>query len=1085
MLVEPTDVGTVIIPGVGTGAATMTFLFTDVEGSTRMLDALGDAFPPTIEQHRSLLRAAFIRHGGEELGTEGDSFVVVFVSAAGAVAAALDAQLALRAHDWPDQPVHVRMGLHTGEAQTVNGEYYGMAIHLAGRIGAAAYGDQILLSHATAQLARDTLPSGAVLHDLGEHRLKDFPEPTRLLEVGHLGLRRIGIARSSAVLPNNLPPQLTSFVGRRAETREIHKLLETTRLLNVTGAGGSGKTRLALQLATDALEEYRDGAWFVDLAAIADDELVWSALARALGMTDQSAASLDESVMDRMRDRTMLVVLDNCEHVIAGAATVCRAIMAACHGVKLVATSREPLGIEGEMVWALPTLSVPAVDEALELIAASEAVALFRDRADRASPGFVLSEANAAAVADICRRLDGLPLAIELAAARVRTLTPAEIAARLDNRFALLTGGARGGLRRQQTLRAAVEWSHDLLSDEERVLFRRLSVFVNGFELEAAEAIAGSAPLDSFGVLDVLSALVDRSLVIADQHEQRTRYRLLETNREFAREQLAASGEAAELWQRHLDWYAALAEEAEPALDSGRGKVAWVERLVIELPNIHQAMAWAAGGGDRGTGLRLWAYLTELWPEIGAMAEGRDTYARLLGNDPVPSELRHHVAFALGRLVLLDGDFVEAVDVLEPFLDADPAEGPWIGRGLLVVALAYQRLGEPEAKALEVYDSARAAAEMHRDEFTVHDICSHIGRLHFAAGRHDDARRCLDEALSWFRANGIEHLVGSVLGDLAELELDAGNRDSAMALAAEAFTLQVGSGRKIRAAHGRRDYAVFARANGDYPLALQLLGEAADISRGLADVHAEWITLQLMRPMLTDLGRHDDAEFAARALLESVMVQRSPLFRAVALREVLGAGLNRGDLASARAALRELAPIADGLGPWWQEAIVGFDAAKLAFCAGETDVARAGFERAVAIARHENRLGSLPWSLSWLGHSLLLAGDRAAAIHCFTEALDLGGSRYPSPVELLRLLERTAELLVLPMQSESAQILAAAAAARARMRTPLLAFEAAIDASIATARAALGSDFDAAWATGAEMALDDVPAFALAALARL
>ena len=551
---------------------TVTFLFTDIEGSTGLVQALGPGYGAVLERHQALLRDAF--RAGVEVGTEGDSFFVAFPSATDAVAAAAAGQLALAAEPWPDgHPVRVRMGLHTGQASTGADGYVGFDVHRAARIAAAGYGGQVLLSESTHALVHRDLPDGVIVRDLGPHRLKDLTVPERIFQlvVGGLdddfpALRTLDSSRT------NLPAQLTSFVGRERELGELQELARAHRLVTVIGTGGTGKTRLMLQASAELVGEQADGVWLVELAPITDPELIVQAVARGLGIREDPGRPLMDTVVDFLRTKSLLILLDNCEHLIANCADLAEQVLASSSGVSLVATSREALGVTGEHVYQVPSLELP--DEALGLdehggqgasfeeVRDAEAVRLFVERATAVLPSFVLTPADAPAVVEICRRLDGIPLAIELAAARVPLLSVQEIAMRLGDRFRLLTGGRRTALPRQQTLQALIDWSWDLLTDDERRLLRRLSVFAGGCTLEAAAEVARlpdeAAPGDdpSLDTLDALGRLVGRSLVVVDRGGS-TRYHLLETIRQYARDRLVAADETTELRNRHLAFYPA------------------------------------------------------------------------------------------------------------------------------------------------------------------------------------------------------------------------------------------------------------------------------------------------------------------------------------------------------------------------------------------------------------------------------------------------------------------------------------------------------------------------------------------------
>ena len=581
---------------------TLTFLFTDIEGSTALLRRVGqDVYAQILAEHHALIRSVLASHDGRELNTLGDGFFAAFPSPRQGAAAVLAMQLALEAHAWPgEQPVRVRMGVHTGEgAQTAATGMLGLDVHRAARIAAVAYGGQIVLSEAAAVLARDWLPDGAVLTDLGAHRLKDLGRPEELFQLSAPGLqasfpqlRSLG----NPVLQNNLPVQPAKFVGRSRELAEVKALVEASPLVTLTGAGGCGKTRLSLQVAADLLDGTGDGVWLAELAAVTDEEAVAPVIAAALGVSVQRGHPAMDTLLDALAPQDVLIVVDNCEHLIGACAKIADAILRRCPRVHLLATSREPLGIGGETIYRVPSLSLPETDDPEPGTAeASEAVALFVDRAAEQGVAIPVDAHTAPLLVSICRRLDGMPLAIELAAARLRSLSLSELADRLDQRFRLLTGGSRAALERQQTLRATVHWSYSLLSAAEQQLLRRLAVFAESFDLSAAEAICGLGDIEALEVTGLLGSLVDKSLVQAEQAGDGLRYRLLETIRQFAAERLLETGtdEAAAVAAAHCEYFLSVAETAQAHLD-GPGQPEWLARLDADQANLWRAAEHAA-----------------------------------------------------------------------------------------------------------------------------------------------------------------------------------------------------------------------------------------------------------------------------------------------------------------------------------------------------------------------------------------------------------------------------------------------------------------------------------------------------------
>jgi predicted ATPase/class 3 adenylate cyclase/DNA-binding CsgD family transcriptional regulator len=598
---------------------TVTLLLADVEGSTRLWETQPDQMTAAMARMNQVVSETVATHDGVrpvEQG-EGDSFVAAFARASDAVACALELQRA------PLAPIRLRIGVHTGEIQLRDeGNYAGPTINRTARLRDLGHGGQTLLSGTTEDLVADRLPADSWLTDLGTHSLRDLPRPERVSQLCHPDLVNdfppLRVAK--AVVSQRLPTQLTSFVGRDEQLTEIRELLSNNRLVTLTGAGGVGKTRLAIQIAGQLSGEFGDEVWYVDLAPITDPDLVPLTVVRAFRLPDQPGRSTMDALTRFIADRQLLVVLDNCEHLLDATAALVVTLLAACPKLTLLTTSREPIGVAGEVSWRVPSLSL-----------ADEAVELFTDRARLARRDFAVNDDNAAVVAEICARLDGLPLAIELAAARVRALSLAEILGSLHDQFRLLTGGARTAVRRQQTLRASVDWSHALLTEPERVLFRRLAAFMGGFDLEAAQAIAGGGDVARYQVLDQLSLLVDKSLVVTDDSTGRTRYRLLETVRQYAQEKLGESGEADTVRTRHRDYYTKLAALLDtPARTDCEQRL---EQAETEIDNLRAAFSWSRENSDVESALALASSLHPLWQARGRLREGLTWFDVALADD--------------------------------------------------------------------------------------------------------------------------------------------------------------------------------------------------------------------------------------------------------------------------------------------------------------------------------------------------------------------------------------------------------------------------------------------------------------------
>jgi predicted ATPase/class 3 adenylate cyclase len=705
---------------------TFTFLFTDIEGSTALLDRLGEGpYTQLLADHHALIRSGLAAHDGREVDSQGDGFFAVFSSPRACMAAVIEMQHAIAAHAWPaGEQVRVRMGVYTGEASKTAAGLVGLDVHRAARVAAVGYGGQVLLSETTAALVRGSLPPGAALRDLGVHRLKDLGPPVRIFQLDAAGLpvdfpplRSLG----NPALPNNLPAQLATFVGRYRELSQLRALVESCRLVTLTGAGGSGKTRLGLQLAAELLDGSGDGVWLVELAAVTDETAVAPAISRALGIAEAPGRPALDTLLDALAPQDILIVLDNCEHLIGACAKIADAIVARCPKVHLLATSREPLGIGGETIYRVPSLSLPGPGEAGPAAArSSDAVALFAARARTQGASLRVDEQTAPVAVSICRHLDGMPLAIELAAARLRSLSLTDLHDRLDQRFRLLTGGSRTALRRQQTLRATVEWSYSLLTEAERLLLRRLSVFAEGFELDAAEAVCGFGGIAAFDVTDLLGSLVDKSLVVAEPAGETMRYRLLETIRHFAAERLVEAGEdeAAAVTMAHCAHFLCLAETAAIHL-TGLGQGQWLARLDAEQANLRRAADYATGRPDGTTRvLRFGVALGRYWEARSRDQEALGLLVPVLGRPDADADPGlFAAALATAGIAALECDRVVAIRLGEQGVELARRVGDerLLIESLATLCMAYYYAGESD-RALALGQEAVQRARQFGDD---------------------------------------------------------------------------------------------------------------------------------------------------------------------------------------------------------------------------------------------------------------------------------------------------------------------------------------------------------------------------------
>ena len=839
---------------------TVTFLFTDIEGSTLLLQELGDDWAGVLHEQRRLMRNAIAGNNGVELGTEGDSFFVVFASATDATQAVVSAQQALAAHEWTGgKPVRVRMGLHTGEARRVGDDYVGLDVHRAARIGACGHGGQVVISDSVYALVATALPSGVGIRDLGEHRLKDLPRPEHLYQLEIDGLPTdFPPLKTLDVRKNNLPLQLTSFFGRTAELAELKGLLAGGRLVSLVGTGGVGKTRLAIELATEVLEEF-GFVWLAELAPISDPDLVAQTLMTAIDVREQAGRTPTDALIDYFAPKSALVILDNCEHLVEPCAILAESLLEACPRLKIIATSREHLGVPGETSWRVPSLPVPDPERLppLEQVAESAAVALFVDRAITASPSFQLTKETAPQVVQVCQRLDGIPLAIELAAKRLSLLSLPQMITRLNDRFRLLTGGGRTALPRQQTLRAAIDWSHELLSEPERTLLRRVSVFAGGFSLELAEEICAWDPLDAADILDLLGTLVSKSLVV---YETGSRYRVLETIREYAVERAQSAGEYVELETRHRSRFLALAEEADHELH-GPEQRRWFDLIDIEIANFRAAFDSCLSHADAQAALRIAAGLGLYWRARGRFTEGRGWLERgLAPKEAVPASLRARALAWASYLAIYQGAYTQAQIRGEESLNLYRAAGDGWGMGFALQVLGAVALNQddyPNAAQLEQESVRYLRKTGDADGLGLSYV--YLGVVALRRGEYPEAMGLLEQALLNFREIGDVRRVSIALRLMGEVELCQGHYTPATTLLDESLAL-------VREANDRVDLGLTvyllgqaARAAENFPRARELFEESLAVAQEFNDTLSAGLALCELATVARQMGDADGA----------------------------------------------------------------------------------------------------------------------------------------------------------------------------------------------------------------------------------
>jgi predicted ATPase/class 3 adenylate cyclase len=788
------------LPDALTAPGVVTFMFTDVEGSTRLWETEPDRMRPAMARHDAIVRAAVEGNRGSVVKMTGDGIHAAFKRPLDALLAALEVELAMTITAADATPLAVRCGLHSGDDERRDNDFFGPAVNRAARIMGAAHGGQLLLSQSVAERVTDSLPAGAGLRDLGMVRLRDLTSPEHLYQVVHPQLRaEFPPLRSLATTPNNLAQQLNSFIGRERELAETRQRLAANRMLTLLGMGGIGKSRLSLQLAAEVLDDFPDGVWFVELAPLVDPRSVPQALASVLGVKEEAGRPVIEALLKYVRDKQLLVVLDNCEHVVHACADLAKQLMQAGPSVKVLTSSRDYLQIAGETTYHVPTLTAPdpRKKEPLAALAAHEAVRLFIDRVTAARPDFVLTEQNAAAVTDICHRLDGIPLAIELAAARARALSVENIAARLNDRFKLLVTGDRTVLPRQRTLRALIDWSYDLLDERERAVFQRLSVFAGGWTLEAAEAVCAGGIIEGTDVLDLQAQLVEKSLVVMEASGDR--YRMLDTVQAYALEKMRASADETATRDRHRDAFVSLAERARSEL-FGPAQGAWLELLDRELENLMSAHAWCDfGESGAQIGLKLVFLLRPYWSTRGLLVLGHQTAVEALSRlGARPRTLaRYRTLFEAGLICNFMGKYEEAKTYLTECLEIvrELGETERVARVLLPLGWACLGQGDLQA-AREHYGEAVDQAKRLGNKRELVAATNALAQLYRVEGELQEAEQLCKSVIAMARELGDQESVAIGLLNLAMVLLGRGSREGVRGLLHEVLAIAEGVGSK-------------------------------------------------------------------------------------------------------------------------------------------------------------------------------------------------------------------------------------------------------------------------------------------------
>lgn len=812
----------------------ITFLFTDIEGSTKLAQHFPDSLPVSLEIHHSIMRKAIESCNGFVFEIIGDAFCASFENTLDAVNACCRAQIKLNSEKWKEAVIKVRMGIHRGNAEW-NGKRYMGFITLARtqRVMSAAYGGQVLISEDAYNQITEKENAEISYRDLGERRLKDLIQPLKIFQLISKGLPSdFPQLMTLDARPNNLPVQLTSFIGREEEIEKVKVLLKNTHLLTLTGPGGAGKTRLSLQVGADIIDEFANGVWFVELAPLTDPVQLQQEILKELGIKEETKKTLEETLIAYLKDKELLIILDNCEHLIEACAVLTEKLLKACPKLKIIATSREAMNCIGEQTHSILSMETPNLSEEIsaEQITQYESVRLFIERALSVNPKFRVNSENAPSLAGICSRLDGIPLAIELAAARIKVLTLEKIHERLSNRFGLLTGGKRTALPRQQTLKALIDWSYDLLSEREKILWARLSVFNDGWTLETAEEICSDDILKKDEVFDLLNLLVEKSILIFD--EENERYGILETLKSYGEEKLKETNETNDIFLKYLYYYNELSELAELKL-AGTQAQFWLDKLDTEHGNLQSAIVWAVKQGHYNEGMRLAGTLGMFWDIRGYFSIGRRLLESMLANTNGVSKPFIAKAFSqAGTLAKNQGDYQQALKFYEKSL----------------------------ALHLELKDKDGIASSL-----------NNLGIVEYEQGNYEEARKLCEEHLKYMRETGDKDSVANSLNGLGNMAYDQGDYEQARKFHEESLELREELGNKRGIASSLNNLANVLNNQGDYEKAEKLYEKSLAIKRELGDKRGIATTLHNFGAITSC---KEDYDLAKRYFEESIALAR-------------------------------------------------------------------------------------------------------------------------------------------------------------------------------------------------------------------
>ncbi|MFZ1459329.1 MAG: tetratricopeptide repeat protein [Ignavibacteria bacterium] len=841
----------------------VTFLFTDIEGSTKLSQNFPEILSDILAKHNSILNEAVESHNGFVFKIIGDAFCCSFQNAEDAIKAAVDAQIKLHTEKWNDAVIKVRMGIHSGNTEWSGTDYMGyITLARANRVMSSAFGGQILMSDDSYRMTEGYINESISIRDLGERRLKDLIQPVKLFQiVSKYVPSDFPPLNTLDVRPNNLPVQLTSFIGREKDMQQVKDLLINTRLLTIIGSGGAGKTRLAMQAGADIIDDFANGVYIAEFAPVSDSSLIVQTLLNSLNQQEEPEKSPKEILKEYLKDKELLLILDNCEHLVHECAELSEMLLKSCAKLKIIATSREPLNCSGEQTFRIPSLSLPDIsaNNTPGQLTQYEAVRLFIERALAVNPDFRVNNENAPALAQICSQLDGIPLAIELAAVRIKMLSLNNIFERLENRFKLLTGGKRTALPRQQTLRAMIDWSYELLSEKEKILWSRLSVFIGGWTLESAEEICTDEKIISDDIFDLLNHLADKSIIIYDY--EKDRYRILETIKQYGQEKLKDANETDGIFARHLNYYLSFLEKANLKLE-GSESVSWLEKLESEHNNLQSAIEWSANGGDFEKGLQLSNLAGRFWIIRGHYTTGIKCIKKIIKkaqgviSDPLGSGYCN-----IGNLSLLLGEYNEAVKYFEESLSIFQTTGNRSDifhskNGLGTIAFYRSNFEQ----ALKYYEECLEICRETENKKGISYSLNNIGNALLSLGYNSRAKKIYEESLELFRQSGLKSHIALSLHNLGLLECNLGNYNEAKKFCEEALSLNRERGDKRGIANTLHNSGLIAYYLGDIDQANDIYEECLSLYNSINDKSGKSYTINYMGNIEISRGNYKQAQ---------------------------------------------------------------------------------------------------------------------------------------------------------------------------------------------------------------------------------